>query len=115
MDGSRKAYNWGSNKFTNEEASTDKKSRSPMSVEGDTIPCLPRNCISRSYCLEVNLKQQLLTSSFELQKIQKGNPAWFSVMRHYTDVCNAEQLVLSVRLVNSKYEVFKDPVGLFIV
>jgi hypothetical protein len=49
-----------------------------------------------------------------LEKIQKGNPAWFSVIAdEATDVCNAEQLNLSIRWVNSKYEVFEDTVGLF--
>ena len=49
-----------------------------------------------------------------LEKIQKGSPAWFSVIAdEVTDGCNAEQLVLLIRWVNSKYEVFEDPIGLF--
>ena len=49
-----------------------------------------------------------------LEKIQKASPAWFSVIAdEATDVCNAEQLVLSIRWVNNKYIVFEDAVGLF--
>ena len=49
-----------------------------------------------------------------LEKIQANNPPWFSVIaEEATDVCNSAQLNLSIRLVNNKYKVLEDTVGLF--
>ena len=46
--------------------------------------------------------------------MKKANPAWFAVFAdEATDVCNTEQLNLSILWVNDRYETFEDSVGIF--
>ena len=49
-----------------------------------------------------------------LQKMKNvTGPAWFSIIAdEATDVCNTEQLNLSIRWVSNDYEVHEDPIGL---
>ena len=49
-----------------------------------------------------------------LQKMKEvTGPAWFSIIAdEATDVCNSEQLNLSIRWVSDDYEVHEDPLGL---
>ena len=49
-----------------------------------------------------------------LQKMKEvTGPAWFSIIAdEATDVCNTEQLNLSIRWVSDSYEVHEDPIGL---
>ncbi len=49
-----------------------------------------------------------------LSRIGAQDPAWFSVVvDEATDMCSTEQLNLSIRWVNNRYESFEDPIGLF--
>ena len=51
-----------------------------------------------------------------LCKIKKATPSWYAIISdEATDVCNREQLNLSLRWVDEEYVVSEDPIGLFVL
>ena len=51
-----------------------------------------------------------------LGKIKKATPSWYAIIAdEATDVCNREQLNLSLRWVDDEYVVNEDPIGLFVL
>ena len=87
-------------------------------MAGDCNPCMTDWIKENKYMSPEIVNEQITMMGLSvlrtlLSNIKMVTPSWYSIIAdEATDVANREQLNLSLRWVNVKYEISEDPVGL---